>query len=54
MGGPGLWKFYVDHTEVKYDIVMKENEKYSSLVEMVRAKYKLDQLLRPTEPLLLT
>ncbi|KAG2312162.1 hypothetical protein Bca52824_023719 [Brassica carinata] len=53
-GGPGLWKFYVDHTRVKYDVIMKENETYSSVMGIVRSKYKLDQLLLPTEPVLLT
>lgn len=52
--GPGLWKFHVDHTRVKYDDVLKENESYNSVIKMVRSKYKFDQLLLPTELVLLT
>lgn len=53
-GGPGLWKFHVDHTRVKYDVILRENETFSSVMGIVRSKYKLDQLLLPTEPVLLT
>lgn len=53
-GGPGLWKFHVDHTRVKYDVIMKENDSYSTVIGIVRAKYKLDQILLPTKPMLLT
>ncbi|KAF2551531.1 hypothetical protein F2Q68_00035099 [Brassica cretica] len=53
-GGPGLWKFHVDHTRVKYDVILRENKTFSSVMGIVRSKYKLDQLLLPTEPVLLT
>ncbi|KAF2537199.1 hypothetical protein F2Q68_00020686 [Brassica cretica] len=52
--GPGLWKFHVDHTRVKYDVIMKESDSYSSVIGIVREKYKLDQILLPTKPVLLT
>ncbi|KAF3571764.1 hypothetical protein F2Q69_00061709 [Brassica cretica] len=46
----GTWKFNIDHTGVKYDVVLKENETYEALVEMVRKKYQVF----PSELLLLT
>ncbi|CAH8354476.1 unnamed protein product [Eruca vesicaria subsp. sativa] len=33
------WKFDIDNTQVKYDVVLRENETYNDLVEMVRGKY---------------
>ncbi|KAG2295702.1 hypothetical protein Bca52824_042371 [Brassica carinata] len=30
----GTWKFNIDRTEVKYDVLLKENETYDALVEM--------------------
>lgn len=27
----GAWKFEIDHVEVKYDVVVRENETYESL-----------------------
>lgn len=53
-GGQGAWRFNVDQTKVKHDIIVKENETYHSLVGMVHAKYNLDQLLLPSEPVILT
>lgn len=53
-GGHGAWRFNTDLTWPKHDVVVRENESYSSLLGMVRKKYKLDQLLHPTEPVLLT
>nr|VDD26099.1 unnamed protein product [Brassica oleracea] len=35
-------------------MVERENETYNALLGMVRTKYKLDQILLPSEPILLT
>lgn len=53
-GGQGAWKFNPDLTWPKHDLVVRKNEKYNSVVCMVRDKYRLDQLLNPAEPVLLT
>ncbi|KAF2557097.1 hypothetical protein F2Q68_00014852 [Brassica cretica] len=45
--GQRTWKFNIDHTEVKYDVVVNE---YDALVEMVRGKFRVF----PSEPVLLT
>lgn len=47
---PGTWKFNADDTEVKYDVVVRENETYESVVEMVRKKFGV----LPYEPVALT
>ncbi|KAG2330349.1 hypothetical protein Bca52824_001529 [Brassica carinata] len=44
------WRFDMDHTQVKYDVVLRENETYEALVETVRGKYGI----LPTEPVALT
>ena len=31
----------MDHTQVKYDIVLRENETYGDMVAMVRGKYRV-------------
>ncbi|KAF3561686.1 hypothetical protein DY000_02012919 [Brassica cretica] len=46
----GTWRFDMDHTQVKYDIVLRENETYGDLVSMVRGKYRV----LPSEPVALT
>lgn len=46
----GIWKFEMDHVEVKYNVVLKENETYDSVLEMVRGKYRV----LPSEPVALT
>ena len=46
----GTWRFDMDHTQVKYDIVMRENETYGGLVARVRGKYRV----LPSEPVALT
>ncbi|KAF2542777.1 hypothetical protein F2Q68_00031837 [Brassica cretica] len=46
----GTWKFDINHVEVKYDVVVKENETYDALVEMVREKF----CILPLEPVSLT
>lgn len=48
--GEGKWKFEVDPVSVKYDLVVKENETYESLVAMVREKYDV----HPSTPVSLT
>ncbi|KAF3590215.1 hypothetical protein DY000_02023430 [Brassica cretica] len=48
--GQRTWKFNIDHTEVKCHVVVKENETYDALVEMVRGKFRVF----PSEPVLLT
>ncbi|CAH8354482.1 unnamed protein product [Eruca vesicaria subsp. sativa] len=53
-GAQSAWKFNVDNTMVKHEVLLKENESYVSLMGMVREKYKLQEVLRPTEPVLLT
>lgn len=53
-GGPGASKFHVDHRRVEYDVVIKENESYASVLRMVRTKYRLEKLLHPTKSVLLT
>ena len=40
----GTWKFNIDRTEVKYDVLLKENETYDALVEMVRGKCRYSLL----------
>lgn len=35
----GAWRFIVDHTQVKDDVVVKENESF--FVSMVREKYRV-------------
>ncbi|CAF1739082.1 unnamed protein product, partial [Brassica napus] len=47
-------KLPLEHIESKYDVQLKENESYSSLVATVKEKYRLDQFLLPTEHVLLT
>lgn len=47
---PRTWKFDTDHTDVKYDVVLKENETYDAVMEMVRGKYRV----LPFEPVILT
>ncbi|XP_013607536.1 PREDICTED: uncharacterized protein LOC106314149 [Brassica oleracea var. oleracea] len=37
----GTWMFDMDHTQVKYNIVLRENETYGDLVAMVRGKYRV-------------
>ncbi|KAG2321673.1 hypothetical protein Bca52824_014886 [Brassica carinata] len=46
----GTWRFDIDHTHVKYDLVVKENETYEALVSMVKDKYRVS----PSEPVALT
>lgn len=46
----GAWKFEIDHVEVKYDVVVRENGTYESLVEIIREKYRVP----PTDPIALT
>ncbi|KAJ4887021.1 DBD_Tnp_Mut domain-containing protein [Raphanus sativus] len=46
----GTWKFGIQQSKVKYDLVLKENESYESLVSMVREKYQVF----PGEPVVLT
>ncbi|KAF3591399.1 hypothetical protein DY000_02025362 [Brassica cretica] len=46
----GTWRFDMDHTQVKYDIVLRENETYGDLVAMVRGKYRV----LPSAPVALT
>ncbi|KAH0869732.1 hypothetical protein HID58_076754 [Brassica napus] len=46
----GTWRFDMDHTQVKYDIVLRENETYGGLVARVRGKYRV----LPSEPVALT
>ena len=46
----GTWRFDMDHTQVKYDIVLRENETYGDMVAMVRGKYRV----LPSEPVALT
>ncbi|KAF3505424.1 hypothetical protein F2Q69_00041941 [Brassica cretica] len=53
-GAQGRWRFNRNHIESKYDVQLKENESYSSLVATVKEKYRLDQFLLPTEHVLLT
>ncbi|KAJ4902146.1 Uncharacterized protein Rs2_16097 [Raphanus sativus] len=50
-GAQGMWRFNTNHVESKYNVPLKENESYGSLVPTVKEKYKLDQFLLPTEPL---
>lgn len=50
----GVWRYVVDQTEVKYDVSIRENETYVSLLDIVKSKYKLEERLLPTEPVLLT
>lgn len=40
----------MDHAQVKYDLVLKENETYEELVSMVRGKYPV----LPSDPVSLT
>lgn len=47
---PRKWRFDIDHTEVKHDVVLRENETYDALMEMVRSKYRV----LPSEPVALT
>ncbi|KAJ4910579.1 DBD_Tnp_Mut domain-containing protein [Raphanus sativus] len=35
----GTWRFDVNHSDKKYDLVLKENETYEALVSMVKDKY---------------
>lgn len=53
-GAQGRWRFNKNYIETKYDVQLKENESYSSFVATVKEKYRLDEFLLPTEPLLLT
>lgn len=53
-GAHGSWSFHPNITWPKHDVVVRENEIYSALLGMVRAKYKLDQHLHPTDPVVLT
>ncbi|CAN6931194.1 unnamed protein product [Brassica oleracea] len=46
----GTWRFDINHVDVKYDLVSKENESYEELVAMVRGKYPIHH----TEPVALT
>ncbi|CAN7014174.1 unnamed protein product [Brassica rapa subsp. trilocularis] len=46
----GTWRFDINHVDVKYDLVLKENETYEELVAMVRGKYQIHH----TEPVALT
>lgn len=46
----GTWRFDIDHTYVKYDLVVKENDTRESLVAMVRSRYPL----LPSDPVSLT
>ena len=46
----GTWRFDINHTNVKYDLVLKENETYEELVTMVRGKYPIHH----SEPVALT
>ncbi|KAF3503929.1 hypothetical protein F2Q69_00044620 [Brassica cretica] len=50
----GVWKFDVDHVEAKYDMVVRENESFEALLEMVKEKFRLGERLLPSEPVLLT
>ncbi|KAF3500928.1 hypothetical protein F2Q69_00044618 [Brassica cretica] len=50
----GVWKFDVDHVEVKYDVVVRENVSFEAFLEMVKEKFRLGERLLPSEPLLLT
>nr|VDD35502.1 unnamed protein product [Brassica oleracea] len=52
--GQGVWKFDVDHTEVKYDVAVRENKSYDSLMEMVKEQFQLRERLLPSEPVILT
>ena len=47
--GQGVWKFDVDHTEVKYDVAVRENESYIPLLEMVKGKFQLRKRLLTSE-----
>lgn len=53
-GAQGQWRFNRNHVEPKFDVQLKENESYSSIVSTVKDKYRLDQFLSPTAPVLLT
>ncbi|RID75395.1 hypothetical protein BRARA_B02442 [Brassica rapa] len=46
----GTWRFDINHVDVKYDLVLKENETYEELVAMVRGEYPIHH----TEPVALT
>nr|VDD30687.1 unnamed protein product [Brassica oleracea] len=57
----GAWKKKTTSCELSIfsspicvDLLLKENESYSSLVATVKEKYRLDQFLLPTEHVLLT
>lgn len=53
-GAQGQRRFNRNHVEPKFDVQLKENESYSSIVSTVKDKYRLDQFLSPTAPVLLT
>ncbi|KAF3610134.1 hypothetical protein DY000_02049512 [Brassica cretica] len=46
----GTRRFDINHTNVKYDLVLKENETYEELVTMVRGKYPIHH----SEPVAMT
>lgn len=46
----GTWRLDINHSEVKYDLVVRENDTYEALVTMVRSKYPV----HPSEPVFLT
>ncbi|KAG5411131.1 hypothetical protein IGI04_007450 [Brassica rapa subsp. trilocularis] len=46
----GTWRLDINHVDVKYDLVLKENETYEELVAMVRGEYPIHH----TEPVALT
>ncbi|KAL0733434.1 hypothetical protein Bca4012_009644 [Brassica carinata] len=53
-GGEGLWRFNTDITRPTPDIVVRENDTRSTVAEMVREQFKLNNIIQPPIAVLLT